>query len=123
MIGSIAFPLPSPLLKIQPLSEPRPQKIYKDGEVTDLPKTNEKGQPLYGFSVAVHHPLLGGTVGDARISTPLAELPATEFGEVLELENAVVTVRNQRNEFNLAISVEANGLAGGKSLPLLPKHD
>ncbi|MDF2562615.1 MAG: hypothetical protein K0R99_4061 [Microbacterium sp.] len=112
MANSVIIPTPaSTNVRFQQVSSPRPQLVYANGVRTDEPRTNSKGEPLYGFEATVNCELLGGTVGSVRVSTPLAELPEVEFGQVLTLTDPVLTIRNNRDGFDLSISIEASGIA------------
>lgn len=114
MANAVTIPTPTPIACI-PETQPRAQFVYAEGKRTDTAKTNEKGQPLYGFAAMVHAEALGGTVGGVRISTPLAELPELGFGEALSLTSPVFTIRNNRDGFDLSISIEGSGIEGQPS--------
>jgi hypothetical protein len=112
MVYSITIPVPATIaVRFQQVTTPRPQNAYVNGARTDMPKTNAQGEPLFGFEATVNCELLGGTVGSVRVSTPLAELPATEFGQVLTLAAPILMIRNNRDGGDLGVAIEATGIA------------
>jgi len=111
MSNAVTIPVPATIpVRFQQVTAPRPQSVYVNGSRTDAPKTNAQGEPLYGFEATVNCELLGGTVGSVRVSTPLAELPAVEFGQMLTLANPTLTIRNNRDGYDLGVSIEAAGI-------------
>ncbi|WP_201518278.1 hypothetical protein [Gulosibacter hominis] len=123
-MNSLTFPLPTstPTQIIPATTEARPVMKYVDGKRTDTPETNSKGEPLYAFDAMLHHASLPEAIPTVRIKTPTQHLPKVEFGGVLTLKDAVLTVRNNNGGFNLAVSVEATAVVGGAPLPT-PKND
>jgi hypothetical protein len=112
MSNAVTIPVPPTIsVRFQQVTVPRPLSVYVNGARTDMPKTNAKGEPLHGFEATVNCELLGGTVGSVRVNTPLAELPAVEFGQVLTLAEPILTIRNNRDGYDLGVSIEAAGIA------------
>lgn len=112
MSNAVTIPVPPTIsVRFQQVTTPRPLSVYVNGARTDMPKTNAQGEPLHGFEATVNCELLGGTVGSVRVSTPLAELPAVEFGQVFTLADPILTIRNNRDAYDLGVSIEATGIA------------
>lgn len=110
MANSITLPAPAEAVRLVPAgSEPRALFLYVDGKRTDTPRTNSAGQPLYGFDALVEFD--GTSLGNVRILSPIEALPAIGFGGVLHgTGSAEMTVSNQRDQFDLRVTVTLGGI-------------
>ncbi|MFV4912181.1 hypothetical protein PFZ49_01105 [Microbacterium lacticum] len=110
MANSITIPAPADSVLLVPAGNaPRAQFVYADGKRTDVPRTNPQGQPLYGFDALAQFD--GLDLGTVRVVSPAETLPALGFGSVLHgVGSAVLTVANQRDAFDLRITVVLDGI-------------
>lgn len=114
MPNSIKIPMKA--IRLIPASqELRQRHQYVDGKRTDSPALDEQGRPQYTVDGIIDCPSLG-TIGGVRVTVATPDLPAVIFGQPLTLtDDAVITIRNQSNAFELGIAVEASGFLQNKA--------
>lgn len=113
MANSIRIPMKA--IRLIPASqELRARYEYADGKRTDRPVCDAHGRPQYSVDGIIDCPALG-TVGGVRVTVATPDLPTVSFGQPLTLtDDAVITIRNQSNSFDLGITIEASGFLQNK---------
>lgn len=127
MAGTLNLTAPAGNVLLIPSSDTARQKFGYDAEAkksTGIPELDDKGRPVFTFDAAVS--LNGMRIGEARVSGP-SELPTDlDFNEALVAtgDDVVLSIRNQKGDYNLGISLKIDGLekrsaapAGRRNLP------
>lgn len=127
MAGTLNLTAPAANVLLSPTVDVARQKFVYDESTkksSNVPELDAKGRAIFTFTAGVS--LNGQRIGEVRVSGP-SELPTDlDFSEALVAtgDDVVLSIRNQKNDFNLGISMTIDGLekrsaapAGRRNLP------
>jgi hypothetical protein len=92
-------------------TEGRPVYVYADGKRTDQPRLSASGRPLLRWSAVLV--LEDGTEVEGKVLSPVqpVDVDGFRFGRTLLAAKGDLTVRSQRDQFDLAVGFETEQVA------------